>query len=67
MVYLLTILHFSTLWNNLGHDLIQGRNLKAEVDTETMEEYCLLAPSGFFNLLSYRTQNQQPRGSNHQY
>jgi hypothetical protein len=41
-------------------ELKQGRNLKARADAEVMEGCCLLS------LLSYRTQDQQPRdGTTH--
>jgi hypothetical protein len=52
MVYFLTILYYRSSCENLGHKLNQGRNLEAEGDAEAMEEGYLLAPSGFFKLLS---------------
>ena len=50
-------------WRKSGQKLKQGRNLEAGVDTETMEGCCLLTGSSLVaSLLSYRTQDHQPRG-----
>jgi hypothetical protein len=45
-----------------GQELTQGRNLKAGADAEAMEgaAYCLAFPD-LLSLLSYRTQDYQPR------
>ena len=45
-----------------GQELKQGRILEAGADTEAMEcaAFCL-APHGLLSLLSYRTQDHQPR------
>jgi hypothetical protein len=43
----------------------QGRNLEVGADAEATGERCCLwqAPSGLLSLLSYSTQNQQPRNA----
>jgi hypothetical protein len=48
-------------------ELKQGRNLEAEADAEAMEGCCLLTCShGLLSLLSYKTQDHQPRdGTTH--
>ena len=42
---------------------MRAKIVEAEGDV-AMEEYCLIVSFGFFNLLFYRTQDQQPRTSN---
>jgi hypothetical protein len=45
-----------------GQELKQDRNLEAEADAEAMEGAAYwLTPHDLFSLLSYRTQDHQPR------
>jgi hypothetical protein len=56
-------LRFTSLFNHLSNsELKQSRNLEAGADAEAMEgaAYCL-TPHGLLSLLSYRTQDHQPR------
>jgi hypothetical protein len=49
-----------------GQELKHSRNLKAGADAEAMGECCLLACSSCLSLLSYRSQEHQPRdGTTH--
>jgi hypothetical protein len=63
-------LHFHTAVHHQkksGLELTQSRNLEAGVDAEAMEGCSLLASfPGLLSLLSYRTQDYQPRdGTTH--
>ena len=59
----LTFSHHSPSLKELGQELTQGRNLEVGADAEAMEGAAYwLAPHGLFSLLSYRTQDHQPRG-----
>jgi hypothetical protein len=55
--------HGSSSWKNAGQELKQGRNMEAGADAEAMEECSFWpGPCGFPSLLSYRNQDDQPRG-----
>jgi hypothetical protein len=50
-------------WRKSGQELKQDWNLEAGADAEPMEECCpWLGPHGLLSLLSYKTQDHQPRG-----
>ena len=57
-------LHFQVIvhWRKSRQELKQGRTLEAGAGTEVKvgEAYCLASP-GLLSLLSYRTQDHQPR------
>jgi hypothetical protein len=49
-------------WMKSEQELQQGRNLEAWLDAESIEGAAeWLAPHGLLSLLSYRTQDHQPR------
>ena len=60
-------LHTDSHGMKSGQELKQGRNLKAGADAEAMERAAYwLASTGLLSLLSYRTQDHQPRdGTTH--